>query len=371
MKTSTLAFELADHIVSRPTRAVANVGVDVTDDRIIGVGGLPLWGELLDRLGLYDEANRRRLRIIGPTGYNGGECYRALVEVLLAGGDFLSDRDLLDGAAIAELRGEHRLPSHPTLWRFAAGASPGRPQAAAAVNRTMLGRAWAMGAGPAGDTLTIDPDATAVETYGPGKEGSTFGYQGKVCLAPFVGVCGQTGDVLGVRARGGNANPGRALAGFMRECLAAVPEPLRKSKRIWFRIDSAGYQDQVIRAAEALHADYSISVKRNPRMVAAIAGLAADATTRWRKAGGHEGRRGSTVAETTVVLGDGTTARCLRLIVRRQRAATSSSSPSTTSTAPTGISRWSPTSNGSGCRRWRWRRITGCAAACRKARSPG
>ena len=40
------------------------------------------------------------------------------------------------------------LPSHTTLFRFLGGADLGRVSKAAAVNRTMLARAWAMGAGP-------------------------------------------------------------------------------------------------------------------------------------------------------------------------------------------------------------------------------
>ena len=76
------------------------------------------------------------------------------------------------------------------------------------MNRTMLARAWAMGAGPTGGVVTIDPDATLVDTYGPGKEGSTFTYRGEVGLSPLIGVCGETGDVLALRARGGNAHPG-------------------------------------------------------------------------------------------------------------------------------------------------------------------
>src|SRR3546814_17011040 len=97
-----------------------------------------------------------------------------------------------------------------------AGADLGRAQKAAAVNRTMLKRAWAMGAGPAGGVVTIDADATLVDTYGPGKEGSTFTYRGEIGLSPLIGVCGETGDVLAIRARGGNAHPGRANGGFVR-----------------------------------------------------------------------------------------------------------------------------------------------------------
>ncbi|EUA27935.1 hypothetical protein I552_0193 [Mycobacterium xenopi 3993] len=45
-----------------------------------------------------------------------------------------------------------------------AGADLGRVAKAGAVNRVMLRRAWAAGAAPDGDRLTIDPDATRVAT---------------------------------------------------------------------------------------------------------------------------------------------------------------------------------------------------------------
>jgi hypothetical protein len=57
--------------------------------------------------------------------------------------------------------------------------------------------------------LTIDPDATWIETSGRKKEGAAFSYKHEVDLSPMVGVCGETGDVLALRGRGGDANPGR------------------------------------------------------------------------------------------------------------------------------------------------------------------
>src|SRR3546814_12376645 len=93
----------------------------------------------------------------------------------------------------------------------------------------MLKRAWAMGAGPAGGVVTIDADATLVDTYGPGKEGSTFTYRGEIGLSPLIGVCGETGDVLAIRARGGNAPPGRAHGGFVRACVAVIPAEIGRA----------------------------------------------------------------------------------------------------------------------------------------------
>jgi hypothetical protein len=309
----------AGELIARPRREAAPVKAEIADEDVTGVAGVALWGPLLDRLNLVDVADARGLRPIGPGGYSGGECYRTLVEVLLAGGEFLSDRSLLEGAT-EQLRGAHAFPSHTTLFRFCAGADLGRAHKAAAVNRTMLARAWALGAGPTGERITIDPDATLVDTYGPGKEGSAFSYRGEVGLSPLVGVCGETGDVLGLRARGGNAHPGRALAGFIRECAAAIPTAVRAGNELWVRIDSASYQHEVFAACDALGAVFSITAPNKANVRAAVVGLAADPATVWSAALGAEGEKGSEIAETTIEIGRrDKDRRRLRLIVRRQR----------------------------------------------------
>lgn len=227
MKATALAFELEDKVLTRSFPAVARPVVEAGEDSVTGVAGVALWGVLLDHLGLVAECDRRNLRPIGPGGYTGGECYRAVVETQLAGGEFLSDRAMLGDEATQRLRGEHALASHTTLWRFCAGADLGRAAKAAAVNRAMLRRAWAMGAAPAPGLLTIDPDATWISTYGANKEGSAFSYKHEVGMSPMVGVCGETGDVLGLRARGGDANAGRAMGSFIDECVAAIPAGCR------------------------------------------------------------------------------------------------------------------------------------------------
>ena len=220
----------------------------------------------------------------------------------MAGGEFLSDRSLLEGAT-EQLRGAHAFPSHTTLYRFVAGADFGRAQKAAAVNRTMLARAWAWGFGPDGGMVTIDPDATLVDTYGPQKEGSRFSYRGETGLSPLLGVCGETGDVLAVRARGGNAHPGRDLAGFIRECHAAIPGPVWATKSLWVRIDSAGYQHDVFRTCEQLGAVFSITAPQRSNIKTFVHALAGDRSTVWVPALNAEGERGSEIAETIIEIG--------------------------------------------------------------------
>jgi hypothetical protein len=310
---NALLFEVPGTLASRPVESSPRVHVEAGEDSLTPTAGVALWGPLLDRLGVVGEADCRALRPIGPGGFSGGECYRALIEVQLAGGDFISDRAVLADHATATLRGRP-LPSTSTLWRFLAGADLGRVSKAAAVNRTMLARAWALGAAPPPGRLTIDVDATFVGTYGPTKEGSAFSYLHEIGLSPLVGVCGETGDVLALRARGGNANAGRALGSFVDECVAAIPAGGRTRWKLWIRSDSAGFRADVVAAAETHQAVFSITARQVTNVRRAIETLVRDGSTRWQPARGRQATRGHEIAETQLRFAG----RDLRLIVRRQ-----------------------------------------------------
>jgi hypothetical protein len=185
---------------------------------------------------------------------------------------------------------------------------------AGAINRRMVARAWAGGAAPTGPILTIDPDATRVATYGPGKHGSGFDRTGQTGLSPLVGVCGETGDVLAVRARGGGANDGRAMGRFIGECVGAIPAGARRGRRLWIRVDSAGYQHAVAAAADRHHAYFTVTARQLTNVTTAIHELATSPHTRWRPAADAEADVGSEIAETAFDFAG----RAVRLIVRRQ-----------------------------------------------------
>jgi hypothetical protein len=315
VKTTAPLFEIEDRVVVRPLRRVAPVAVQASEENVTGVAGIALVGELLDRLGLVEVADRCNLRPIGPGGYSGGECYRPIVELQLAGGDFLSDVSLLFDEATRRLRGSHALPSHTTLFRFLAGADLGRVMRCQAVNRDLLRRAWAMGAAPAPGRLTIDPDATYVDTYGKHKEGSRFSYKGEVQMSPLVGVVGESGDVLAVRARGGNASPRRKLASFIDECVASIPAEARPLYELWIRVDSAGFSNKVVQICCAHQAIFTITAEQNAPVREAICALATNPATSWTPANDVGGElSGSEVAETSYCF----SGRDLRLVVRRQ-----------------------------------------------------
>jgi hypothetical protein len=81
------------------------------------------------------------------------------------------------------------------------------------------------------------------------------------------------------------------MGSFIDECVSAIPEGCRGNYRLWLRVDSAGYQRQVIEAAERHDADYSVMVKHYKPVAAAVHALAVDPDTAWVAALGHETNR--------------------------------------------------------------------------------
>jgi hypothetical protein len=104
------------------------------------------------------------------------------------------------------------------------------------------------------------------------------------------------------------------MASFVHECVSAVPVEVRGRYQLWLRIDSAGYQKEVVRAAERDSMVFTITAKKTTRVQAAIEALATDPATTWAQALGAEDDKGSEVAECDFDFAG----RKLRMIVRRQ-----------------------------------------------------
>ncbi len=72
-------------------------------------------------------------------------------------------------------------------------------------------------------------------------------------MSPLVGVVGETGDVLAIRARGNEASPRRKLDRFIDECVAAIPTEARANYEPPVSVvpgwPGVGWQDQCRRPA--------------------------------------------------------------------------------------------------------------------------
>jgi hypothetical protein len=85
-----------------------------------------------------------------------------LVHAMVAGGDCTDDVELLRSGATGNVLG-HQVMAAPTVGTFLRSFTFGHARQLDQVTATILGRAWAAGAGPGDGPLTIDVDSTICE----------------------------------------------------------------------------------------------------------------------------------------------------------------------------------------------------------------
>ena len=119
-----------------------------------------------------------------------------LVASALSGGDCIDDADALRAGETERVLGcVVKAPS--TLGTFLRSFRWGHVRQLDRVSREVLARAWAAGAGPGDDPLTIDLDSTVCETYGLAKEGAQrHNYAGQRGYHPLLAVAAGTGPPM-------------------------------------------------------------------------------------------------------------------------------------------------------------------------------
>ena len=130
------------------------------------------------------------------------------------------------------------------------------------VSRELLARAWAAGAGPGDDPLTIDLDSTVCETFGLAKEGAQrHNYAGQRGYHPLLAVAAATGEVLMCRLRKGRANTARGGAHFLRETVSRVRHA-GATGQITVRADSGFYTHTIVAVCRKTKIRFSITVRQ-------------------------------------------------------------------------------------------------------------
>ncbi len=200
-----------------------------------------------------------------PGRANPGDKLLTLVASALAGGDCIDDADVLRTGGTASAIGcVVKAPS--TLGTFLRSFRWGHVRQLDRVSRELLARAWAAGAGPGDEPLTIDLDSTICETYGLGKEGARrHGYTGQRGYHPLLAVAADTGDVLMARLREGRANTARGAAHFLRETVGRV-RYAGATGQLTVRADSGFYSHAIVAVCRKLDVHFSITVRQHARL---------------------------------------------------------------------------------------------------------
>jgi hypothetical protein len=268
----------------------------------------------LDVAGVVDERVR-----LARQGANSGVKAMTVIGSMLAGGDSIDDVALLRAGALPGLFDLSRAPSTIGTWLRDFGWHNVRQLDA--VSRELLARAWAVGAGPAdlAAPLTFDLDSTIVAVFGRGKQGADFGYTKVRGYHPQLATLAETGQVLFCRLRGGAAGAARGAKSLLTETISRI-RAAGAVGELTVRADSAFYCKAVLHTARKFGVRFSITVRQDKRIRAAIEAIPQSA---WRPIPywlSTPEVSGADVAETSYTCFAGTRhAMTVRLIVRRVR----------------------------------------------------
>jgi len=144
------------------------------DEHAVANAGLVLASTLADQLGIERVVEETLDLGQRPGAARPGRKLLTLVHSALVGGDSIDDAGVLRCGETERVLC-HRVMAPSTLGTFLRSFSFGHVRQLDRALETILRRAWAAGAGPGAEPLTIDLDSTIVEVAGQDKQGASFG----------------------------------------------------------------------------------------------------------------------------------------------------------------------------------------------------
>jgi len=252
--------------------------LDVTfdDEHSVANAGLILAATLGQHLGVWELVDSRVDLGDAVGRANVADKTLTLIHSALAGGDSIDDADALRAGSTAGVLG-HTVAAPSTLGTFLRSFTPGHVRQLDRVAGELLARAWAAGAGPGEDPLTIDVDSSILETYGLAKQGGmAFTYNHVRGYHPLFATVAGTGDVIHTRLRGGNSHTGRGAASFIAETVGRV-RGAGATGALTLRADSGFYSANSVGAARRAGVAFSITAKLHKGVQKAISAIPEDA----------------------------------------------------------------------------------------------
>jgi DDE family transposase len=255
---------------------LAGVAASFDEPNLVPCAGLlpaAVLAQRLDLAGVVDE----RLTL-SRHGANSGVKALTVIGSMLAGGDSIDDVALLRAGALPGLFDLSRAPS--TIGTWLRDFKWHNVRQLDAVGRELLARQWQAGAGPAdlAAPLTFDLDSTIVAVFGRGKQGADFGYTKIRGYHPQLATLAETGQVIFSRLRGGAAGAARGAKSFLTETISRI-RTAGASGELTMRADSAFYSRPVLATARKFNVKFSVTVRQDKRIRAAIEAIPDSAWT--------------------------------------------------------------------------------------------
>jgi Transposase DDE domain group 1 len=266
---------------------MAKISATFDDPHLVSRAGLVPVMALAQRAGL-DSLAAEHVRLSRPCGVNAQVKVACLVAGMIAGADSIDDMDLLRHGAMPVVFGGIRAPS--TLGSFLRSFTWGNVLQLQKVHREVLAELARRAPLLRGaDVLAfLDLDSQQKRVYGHAKQGAAFGFtkiQGKGLLVRGLNVLAATictplaaPVIAGTRLRGGNASSARGAASMITEAVATA-RAAGCTGMLVARMDSAFYGAPAVWAARRAGARFSVTVRMDPKLRAAIAAIGDDAWT--------------------------------------------------------------------------------------------
>ena len=178
------------------------------DGRVVANAGLVLASTLVGRLGIEQVIDDTLDLGERPGAARPGRKLLTLFCSAFVGGESIDDANVLRCGETERVLG-HRVMAPSTLGTVLRSFTFGHVRQLDRVFMAILGRAWAAGAGPDAEPLTIGLDSTIVEVDGRQKQGAGYGYTKRRGYHPLLATRADTGEVLHARMRKGRLEPAR------------------------------------------------------------------------------------------------------------------------------------------------------------------
>jgi hypothetical protein len=263
------------------TRPVVSATFD--EPNLVSAAGLVPLMALAGRAGLRELADEW-MSVPTDKGANAGLKLSSLVAGMAAGADSIDDMALLRHGGMGKVFTGAYAPS--TLGSFLRSFTFGHVrQADAVASRFLLNLAEhteLLGGRQDAGTVNVDLDDTIVEVHGYAKQGAAFGYsgvRGLNALLASISTDRVAPVIAAQRLRKGSVGSPRGAARLATDTLALIRRSQLAGRDVLVRADSAFYSHALVTAALKAEANVSITVRMDPAVKRAIAGIGEDAWT--------------------------------------------------------------------------------------------
>lgn len=191
-------------------------------DGLVSHAGLAWLAETADLSGLTAGLSNAMMSV-PRRRHDPGRTLAQMVLALADGATCLSD--------LAAVRSQHSMfgsvASEATVWRTFDQVASVELRGIASARAAARERAWTAGAGPAGDRLIIDLDATLITTKAD-KQDARPNYKRSFGHHPLLAICAETDEILCGKLRAGNAGSNTAI-----DHVTVLADALDQLPQVW------------------------------------------------------------------------------------------------------------------------------------------